>query len=63
VAGVGFGTAAALTTLGTDVRLATLVGNDHFGPLVRSSLHDHHLDGPGMVSAAGPRGRGSVGHA
>jgi acarbose 7IV-phosphotransferase len=51
VAGVGFGTAAALTALGADVRLATFVGEDHFGSLVQTVLHDRRLWTAGVIAA------------
>jgi len=44
VAGVGLNIAKALTTLDSDVRLLSLIGQDTSGALVRQTLQDLHID-------------------
>jgi sugar/nucleoside kinase (ribokinase family) len=50
VAGVGFNVAAALTALGTPVRLATFTGEDPLGAVVQAELRARGLWGQGTVT-------------
>lgn len=52
VAGVGYGVAAALTALGAEVRLATLVAADPLAAMVEAVLRGRGLWGAGVTSAA-----------
>lgn len=51
VAGVGYNMSKALTTLGNDVRLLSLIGDDAMGQLVRHSLLADGLPTAGIVAA------------
>jgi ribokinase len=50
VSGVGYNVARALTALGDEVRLASLVGEDAFGGLVREALTQHGVAAAGVLS-------------
>lgn len=51
VSGAGCHIADTLRTLGDDVELCTLVGDDVSGEAIRASLRDRGLFGPGVVTA------------
>lgn len=67
--GVGFNVAAALASLGDEVRLAGYLGDDGLGQMAQAELARRGLDGPGMcltsatpqsVVLSAPDGRRSV---
>ncbi|MBX3065622.1 MAG: carbohydrate kinase family protein [Anaerolineae bacterium] len=49
VSGVGLNISKALTTLGDEVRLCSLVGRDLAGSLVRQTLIDHHISAEWVI--------------
>jgi acarbose 7IV-phosphotransferase len=49
VSGVGFNVAKALRTLGSDVRLSSLIGRDFTASVVRLALEQEALDGRGVL--------------
>lgn len=51
VSGVGYNIARALTILGDEVRLLSLIGSDPLGGLVRSALERDHIAGQNVLEA------------
>jgi len=50
VSGVGYNVAKALTTLGDDIRLLSLIGEDHLSTLVQQALSEDHIPTTHLLS-------------